>query len=59
MRDEFIVLAEQDANKRELTLKFPGATADVIATKSMFDVFIKGKILDVCGDVVKNAISNE
>ena len=40
-----IVLSEQDANKREVTLKFPGATADLIATKNMFDVFIKSKVL--------------
>jgi hypothetical protein len=45
MREEMIVLSEQDANKREVTLKFPGATADLIATKNMFDVFIKSKVL--------------
>lgn len=40
-----IVLSEQEANKKELTLKFPGSTADLIATKNMFDVFIKSRVL--------------
>jgi hypothetical protein len=30
-----------------LTLKFPGATADLMATKNLFDVFIKSKVLDL------------
>jgi hypothetical protein len=33
-------------------LKFPGATADLIATKNLFDVFLKSKVLDVCGDAL-------
>jgi hypothetical protein len=33
-------------------LKFPGATADLIATKNMFDVFLKTKVLDICGDAM-------
>lgn len=33
-----------------MTLKFPGATADLIATKNVFDVYLKAKVLDVCGD---------
>ena len=44
-------LTEEEANKKELTLKFPGATADLIATKNLFDVYLKSKVLDVCGDV--------
>lgn len=36
-----VALTELDANKRDITLKFPGATADLIASKNMFDVFIK------------------
>lgn len=40
-----IVLTEQDANKKDLTLKFAGATADLIATKNMFDAFVKHKVL--------------
>ena len=43
-------LTEEEANKKELTLKFPGATADLIATKNLFDVYLKSKVLDVCGD---------
>ena len=30
-----------------MTLKFPGATADLIATKNLFDVFLKTKVLDL------------
>ena len=44
-------LTEQEANKKSIDLKFPGATADLIATKNMFDVFLKTKVLDYCSDV--------
>lgn len=44
-------LTEQQANKKGMTLKFPGATADLIATKNLFDVYLKSKVLDICGDV--------
>jgi hypothetical protein len=53
MTDEFQVLTEQEANKKEMTLKYPGATADLIATKNLFDVYLKTKVLDVCGDALK------
>ena len=43
-------LTEQEANKKEMTLKFPGATADLIATKNLFDVYLKTRVLEVCGD---------
>jgi hypothetical protein len=33
-----------------LTLKFAGATADLIATKNVFDVYLKTKVLEVCKD---------
>jgi hypothetical protein len=29
-------------------LKYPGATADLIATKNLFDVYLKAKVLGVC-----------
>jgi hypothetical protein len=45
-------LTEQEANKKNIDLKFPGATADLIATKNMFDVFLKTKVLDICGDAI-------
>ena len=54
MRDELEVLTEQEANKKDLTLKFAGATADLIATKNLFDVYLKTKVLDVCGDALDN-----
>lgn len=44
-------LTEQEANKKEMTLKYPGATADLIATKNLFDVFLKSRVLNLCGDV--------
>ena len=54
MREEIEVLTSQEANKKDLTLKFPGATADLLATKNVFDVFLKTKVLDVCGDAKEN-----
>jgi len=33
-----------------MTLKFPGATSDLIATKNLFDIYLKTKVLNVCGD---------
>ncbi len=36
-----------------MTLKYPGATADLIATKNLFDIYLKTKVLDVCGDAVE------
>ena len=54
MREELEVLTEQEANKKDLTLKFAGATADLIATKNLFDVYLKTKVLDVCGDALDN-----
>ena len=53
MREELEVLTEQEANKKDLTLKFPGATSDLIATKNLFDVYLKTKVLDVCGDALE------
>ena len=52
MCDEVKALTEQESNKKKIDLKFPGATADLIATKNMFDVFLKTKLLDVCSDVI-------
>lgn len=51
MRDDMEGLTEQEANKKEMTLKYPGATADLIATKNLFDVFLKSRVLNLCGDV--------
>ena len=48
-----IALAEQEAKKKNLTLKFSGATADLIATKNMFDVFVKEKVLSTCGEALE------
>ena len=47
------MLTEQEANKKDITLKFPGATADLIASKNLFDIYLKTKVLDVCGDALK------
>ena len=51
MRDDMQSLTEQEANKKEMTLKYPGATADLIATKNLFDVYLKSRVLDLCQDV--------
>jgi hypothetical protein len=53
MTDELQQITEQEATKKDITLKFPGATADLIATKNLFDVYLKTKVLDVCGDTLK------
>lgn len=53
MTEEVEVLTHQQANKKDITLKFPGATADLIASKNLFDVYLKTKVLDVCGDALK------
>lgn len=45
MRDDMEALSEQEANKKDMTLKFPGATADLIATKNLFDVYLKTRVL--------------
>ena len=47
MESDIFELTQQEANKKDLTLKFPGATADLIATKNLFDVFLKTKVLDL------------
>lgn len=52
MKEELEVLTEQEANKKDMTLKYAGATADLIATKNLFDVYLKTKVLDVCGDAM-------
>lgn len=53
MTEEIEVLTEQEANKKDITLKYPGATADLIASKNLFDIYLKTKVLDVCGDALK------
>lgn len=51
MREQMEVLTEQESNKKDMTLKFPGATADLIATKNLFDIYLKTKVLNICRDV--------
>lgn len=41
-----------------MTLKFPGATTDLIATKNLFDIYLKTKVLNVCGDVKEEQKEN-
>lgn len=53
MTEEVQVITEQEAHKKDITLKYPGATADLIASKNLFDVYLKTKVLDVCGDALK------
>lgn len=50
MRDQMQALTEQEANRKDMTLKYPGATSDLIATKNLFDIYLKTKVLKVCGD---------
>lgn len=52
-----VVLTEQEANKKDLTLKFAGANADLIATKNMFDVFVKREVLNLCSEVILDDIT--
>ncbi len=53
MTDEWKALTEQEANKKDINIKFPGASSDLIATKNLFDVFLKTKVLDICGDAIQ------
>jgi hypothetical protein len=53
MTEEIQTLTEQEATKKDVTLKYPGATAELIATKNLFDVYLKTKVLDVCGDALR------
>ena len=48
MREDMEALTEQESNRKDMTLKFPGATSDLIATKNLFDVYLKTKVLNVC-----------
>jgi hypothetical protein len=41
-----------------MTLKFPGATTDLIATKNLFDIYLKTKVLNLCGDVKEEQKEN-
>jgi hypothetical protein len=47
LEEGFYELTNQEVNKKGLTLKFLGATADLMATKNLFYVFIKSKVLDL------------
>ena len=53
MTEEIQALTEQEAAKKDVTLKYPGATAELIATKNLFDVYLKTKVLDVCGEALR------
>ncbi len=53
MRDQMEALTETQSNRKDMTLKYPGATADLIATKNLFDIYLKTKVLDICGDAVE------
>ena len=54
MRDDFEELTNQEATRKDLTVKFPGATADLMACKNVFDVYLKTKVLDFCEDAKEN-----
>ena len=53
MRDQMEALTETESNRKDMTLKYPGATADLIATKNLFDIYLKTKVLDICGDAIE------
>lgn len=38
----------QEAARKNLDIKVPGWMPDVLATKSLFDVFLKNKVLEYC-----------
>ena len=45
---KFEEIFSQRASQKELDIKIPGWIPDTIATKSLFDVFLKNKVLDYC-----------
>ena len=38
----------QEAARKNLDIKVPGWIPDTISTKSLFDVFLKNKVLEYC-----------
>ena len=38
----------QQASKKNLDIKVPGWLPDTLATKSLFDVFLKNKVIEYC-----------
>ncbi len=45
---KFEELFNQQANRKNLDIKQPGWIPETIATKGLFDVFLKNKVLDYC-----------
>ena len=46
--NKFEEIFGQRASQKNLDIKVPGWIPDTIATKSLFDVFLKNKVLDYC-----------
>ena len=46
--NKFEEIFSQEAARKNLDIKSPGWIPDTIATKSLFDVFLKNKVLEYC-----------
>ena len=58
LAEEFQTLTKQEANKKSLTLKYAGANAEILASKNLFDVYLKKKVLQECGSALQEKQSN-
>ena len=46
-------MTKQEANKKDLTLKFAGANAEILASKNLFDAYLKQSVLKECDSALK------
>ena len=46
--NKFEEIFGQQASKRNLDIKVPGWVPDTLSTKSLFDVFLKNKVIEYC-----------
>jgi hypothetical protein len=48
LEEKFHEVAVQESAKRELNLKLPTTSPDILASKNIFDIYLKTKIIDMC-----------
>ena len=48
LTNKFEEIFSQRASQKNLDIKVPGWVPDTLAIKSLFDVFLKNKVLDYC-----------
>jgi hypothetical protein len=48
LEEKFYEIAGQEANKRELDIKLPPTLPSILASKNIFDIYLKTKVIDFC-----------